>query len=293
MMHTNNYQKTGLRHLFKHVKFLIILALCFSPDAAAACQFEIIPGNSFQLPLLIDVPETEMSGIDIFIQYDPAIYTLTDIRLSDTLLSENYNLRYFQKNNGTKIMIYGTSHTYTGSGEIVWITFHVAKEYSGHADIQLTSFFCNEQAISGGFQYHDSLCMSLNVNSDPLHSTLESFNYFVQEDHRVRIEWKTITEIEIVGFQLWRNTPVSNNDMNITSQMIPPQGSFFSGYTYSRLDEYIGPQQTYKLKIIFIDGSYEWHFPFHQSFQINQSDFNRDGKVDLKDLNFIMRYLSK
>ena len=90
--------------------------------------------------------------------------------------------------------------------------------------------------------------------------TLQSFCFHFT----FRLEWETATELENVGFNLYRSTEVGSEYVKINDTLIPSQspGSTF-GAVYTWLDEDIPPGRTYfyKLEDVSISGSSTLHGP--------------------------------
>jgi len=71
----------------------------------------------------------------------------------------------------------------------------------------------------------------------------------------VLIEWQTTSEIDNVGFHLWRSRAGNGKYKRITSQIVPAQGSAVMGSFYAFEDENVLPGKRYFYKLEDMDSS--------------------------------------
>lgn len=79
-------------------------------------------------------------------------------------------------------------------------------------------------------------------------------------DSSVLIEWKTDTEVDNAGFNIWRSETEDGEYIKITDSLIPAQGS---GYQYFFTDDTVteGKRYYYKLEDIDLYGASTFHGP--------------------------------
>lgn len=77
----------------------------------------------------------------------------------------------------------------------------------------------------------------------------------------IKIEWRTETEVDTAGFNVYRSTSPDGQYVKINEQLIPGQGSATSGASYEYVDEQVEVGQTYyyRLEDIELDNSTERH----------------------------------
>jgi len=83
-------------------------------------------------------------------------------------------------------------------------------------------------------------------------------------DGQILIEWETASEIDNVGFNLWRSTSEAGDCARLNDLLIPSQalGSVIGAYyCYTDSDVINGTPYYYKLESIAADGSSEFHGP--------------------------------
>ena len=85
----------------------------------------------------------------------------------------------------------------------------------------------------------------VELGAVPTAVELLSFQAVAEEDG-VRITWETASEIDLLGFNLYRTTPLAGRPVRLNRDLIPPQipGSSF-GNTYTWLDREVKPGTTY------------------------------------------------
>lgn len=79
----------------------------------------------------------------------------------------------------------------------------------------------------------------------------------------IQIEWRTETEIDTAGFNVYRGPSENGPFTRINEQLIPSEGSAVSGASYRFVDENVRPGQTYyyQLEDIEFDNSAQKHDP--------------------------------
>ena len=83
------------------------------------------------------------------------------------------------------------------------------------------------------------------------------------QDDSVVVKWETASEIDNVGFHLWRSTRKNGKYRRITEELMPAQGSAMMGAVYSYDDTDVLPSKRYfyKLEDIDINGVSTFHGP--------------------------------
>jgi hypothetical protein len=72
----------------------------------------------------------------------------------------------------------------------------------------------------------------------------------------VRVEWKTETEINTIGFNLYRGeSPDGPFDVKINDQLIPPSDDPLTGKAYTYIDETARPGVTYYYQLQEVEKS--------------------------------------
>lgn len=102
------------------------------------------------------------------------------------------------------------------------------------------------------------------LGAAPTAVTLASFEAAPQSTG-ILVTWETATELDNVGFNLYRSTTVDGDYVKLNSMLIPSQspGSTF-GAVYTWLDEDVPPGKAfYKLEDIDIDGAHSLHGPIY------------------------------
>ena len=79
----------------------------------------------------------------------------------------------------------------------------------------------------------------------------------------ITIEWRTETEVNAAGFNLYRAPAADGPYQKINDQLIPGEGSANSGASYVYMDNAIRPGQTYfyQLEDVELDNSVTRHPP--------------------------------
>lgn len=101
----------------------------------------------------------------------------------------------------------------------------------------------------------------LTAASAPTITTLASFSAQLAGSARVRVKWLTATELNIVGFNVWRNTRRGGVLEKINRALILPKHiGQTEGAQYRLLDSNVasGKKYFYKLEILHTDNSSEW-----------------------------------
>ncbi|HSM56629.1 MAG TPA: hypothetical protein VK879_10785 [Candidatus Sulfomarinibacteraceae bacterium] len=83
----------------------------------------------------------------------------------------------------------------------------------------------------------------------------------------IQIEWKTETEINTAGFNVYRGPSESGPFTQINEQLIPSEGSAVSGASYHFVDENVSPGETYyyQLEDVELDNSAQTHEPIAET----------------------------
>lgn len=103
----------------------------------------------------------------------------------------------------------------------------------------------------------------LRLDPDPASVSLADFSVMAQENG-ILLTWETATEMDNLGFNLYRSTAVNGEYRLLNEELIPTQvpGAVF-GATYSWLDSSAAPGMTYfyKLEDVDIEGRAMLHGP--------------------------------
>lgn len=67
----------------------------------------------------------------------------------------------------------------------------------------------------------------------------------LQQPATITIQWRTVTEQNTAGFQLYRSHYPDRDFQLISDQIIPSQGTALSGHTYHYTDAHTAANQTY------------------------------------------------
>ncbi|MBN2054181.1 hypothetical protein JW905_04625, partial [bacterium] len=74
-------------------------------------------------------------------------------------------------------------------------------------------------------------------------------------DHGVNISWTTTTEVNNLGFHLYRSTSYNTGFERITTSMIPGAGTSFTRHEYSYTDAAVSNGSPYFYRLAMIDGN--------------------------------------
>ena len=101
------------------------------------------------------------------------------------------------------------------------------------------------------------------IYSDPTAVTLVHFEAF-PESSQVRVEWETATELDNLGFNLYRGESATGPWVKLNTTIIPAQQpGLVTGAVYEWLDEAVPPDTTvfYRLEDVDIHGVSTFHGP--------------------------------
>ncbi len=100
--------------------------------------------------------------------------------------------------------------------------------------------------------------------------TLADFTAWVEDDH-ILVTWETVSELETLGFNLFRRAEASGQELRLNDTLIAAQGPGSSqGYAYTWLDEndlVAGMAYDYWLEDIGFNGAATRHGPVRVIFQ--------------------------
>lgn len=153
------------------------------------------------------------------------------------------------------------------SRTIVTITFLVRPDATGVAPVA----FSNNPAPSFGSTTGQSIAGTWRDGSvifTPLSVALADFSAEVAGDH-VQITWTTVSEIDTLGFNLWRSASASGPDQQLNAQLIPSQAPGSNqGFQYAWSDHQVSEGQTYWywLEDVALSGASGLHGPVSVTF---------------------------
>jgi len=80
---------------------------------------------------------------------------------------------------------------------------------------------------------------------------------------RIRVAWRTGSEIDTAGFHLWRAATPGGEPVRLTEAPIPAQGGVAVGASYAFVDSdvAVGASYTYELEDVALDGTSTFHGP--------------------------------
>ena len=110
---------------------------------------------------------------------------------------------------------------------------------------------------------HDPVIVGLDL--EPISIELSLFRAQF-ENERVRLEWRTQSEINIAGFYILRSQAYDGAFVKITNNLIVSKGDSGRGAEYIYSDENGSPFDYYKLESISLDGQTESYGPIAVSF---------------------------
>ncbi len=131
----------------------------------------------------------------------------------------------------------GTPTNYEWKGELI----------SGIADWSQCLGSINVQfAALDGNGVEQDVTDSVQYIGIPTAVSLVTFNATASADHKVLLTWETASELDIVGFNLYRAEAVDGQQAQLNADLIPGQmpGSP-SGAAYEHMDETVQPGATY------------------------------------------------
>jgi len=97
----------------------------------------------------------------------------------------------------------------------------------------------------------------------PLPVTLDTFNAVAENGNSIRIVWMTQSELDNLGFHVYRSTQKESDYGRITSEMIRGQGTTSSAHEYNFVDHNVEASATYwyVIESISIAGLSTFHGP--------------------------------
>ena len=108
------------------------------------------------------------------------------------------------------------------------------------------------------------------LDDTPLAVTLAGFSAAHMNDH-ILVTWETVSELNNLGFNLWRGTSETGPDVQLNSTMIPSQSAGnTSGFIYTwedRQDLTPGTTYYYWLENLDVDGTVTRHGPVSATFE--------------------------
>lgn len=110
-------------------------------------------------------------------------------------------------------------------------------------------------------------CTFTNEEEDPTAVTLVSFTADIHDDGQVILNWKTATEIDNAGFNLYRATDPRGPWTQINGSLIPAQGDMVTGANYRFEDNPGSGTFYYRLEDVDFNGVSTFHGPVQATVQ--------------------------
>ena len=172
----------------------------------------------------------------------------------------NYSFTHVETPNNANPCPYGNS-TGNGCDDRVTVSQQSNTVFNcpeGPRTVQILGFFTNancHESYSGspsvnfvtGERLTNSACLWARISAPdtPFAVTLNAFDAQWVEN-QVLVTWETVSEINNLGFNLYRSTAEDQVGELITAQMLPSQApGSLQGYSYSFEDANVTPGQTY------------------------------------------------
>ncbi len=143
-------------------------------------------------------------------------------------------------------------------------------ESMGWIHFQFASVNISNPAILDGKSRGDYFYL-VQAENGPLVAELVSFTAEAVDGH-VLLTWKTASELDTVGFHLWRSDSEAGEYARITRTLIPAGGGPALGAAYTHVDGDVTPPWTgyYKLEVMDSGGASVFHGPV--SVTVGESD---------------------
>jgi hypothetical protein len=166
---------------------------------------------------------------------------------------------------------YWSSTTYASSPSYAWYFYSLLppegsyknQEYSDKSSYNVYVWPVRTGGSSGTSTISSSTTSSSTTTTTPVTViTLSSFTA-TPKNRDVILEWKTESEIDNAGFNLYRSTSESGEYIKINDSLIPSQGSSTQGASYEFVDKDVKNRKTYyyKLEDIDLKGTATMHGP--------------------------------
>ncbi|MCK4640907.1 MAG: T9SS type A sorting domain-containing protein [Candidatus Marinimicrobia bacterium] len=144
-----------------------------------------------------------------------------------------------------------------------WVTADISGTATGDDNINGTIDVSGDLSISGGTLSGSSNYGKLNAGSDvSLPVELTSFTV-TAGDGQITLRWTTESEIENLGFNIYRSTNSNVKFLIINDELIPGAGSSSSRHEYEYVDKGLtnGVKYRYKLEDVDYSGNTKLHGP--------------------------------
>ncbi len=109
-----------------------------------------------------------------------------------------------------------------------------------------------------GFSFN--FCRTVNVFQPPTASRLQSFAG-AAKDAKIRLDWETGTELDIIGFNVWRSEKRGGDYSMVNGKLIPAKNVGQVGgaaYTFRDKTTQAGKTYFYKIEIVSATQTSEW-----------------------------------
>jgi hypothetical protein len=122
-------------------------------------------GSVLTVPVILS-QEAAIEGIDIEVEFDPAVLEVADVTLNRGILeNEDYGLHFSKNADGAmRVVIPARSELFTGTGDIAFVTFNVIGASGNTSAVSLAEFGCNEASAYGGFHINSNICRQIAVH---------------------------------------------------------------------------------------------------------------------------------
>ena len=107
-----------------------------------------------------------------------------------------------------------------------------------------------EDIITGLLNYTGQIDLE---TTNPTLVDMVSFSATLSRNGGVLIQWTTASEIDNVGFNIWRSGDEDGKYVQINLRRIPAEGSSFSGARYDYVDDEVNMGETYYYQLESVD----------------------------------------
>ena len=134
--------------------------------AHSVCDVKAVPGDTLTFPVVLKA-DMAIEGLDIKVEFDESVFELTGATLSGGVLeNEAYALLTNTDNDGEAVIVLSSNgEVFSGTGEVVFLTFDVIGKYGDEAPLSLTKFEVNEMPTPGGFEVNGKVCENVRLGN--------------------------------------------------------------------------------------------------------------------------------
>ena len=140
--------------------------------------------------------------------------------------------------------------------------------------------------------------LNLLVRNQDLNENVVRFHAISQQSS-IKLTWSTDCERNLLGFQIFRNSPLNPNDINITPNLIKTKGNELKGADYCFIDKTILSNIFYNYQLIGIDlNGQPMRIQTIKGLSVRQAnlshmDFNDDHQLGLPDIIELMKRIAQ